>query len=145
LQNIAGDDSTSSKERRHIMYTLVDFITHIKGIEYILSILAISGFLLFWEALKPRPFRTVIASGKEDLEYIHRIGYGEAMRSIGKLAAAPFIGLTYIVLLPLGFAAAIVIGGTNLMLKGVSSIIGKNMSFDWRPMEAYFTGKKIKK
>jgi len=127
------------------MYTLVDFITHIKGVEYILSLLAIGGFLLLWEVLKPRPFRTVIASGKEDLEHIHRIGHGELLKSFGKVAAAPFIGLTYIILLPLGFAAAIVISVTNLMLKGVSVILGTNMSFDWKPMEAYFTGKKNKK
>jgi hypothetical protein len=34
------------------MYTLVDFVTHVKGIEYIMSLLAIAGFLLFW-SLKP--------------------------------------------------------------------------------------------
>jgi hypothetical protein len=27
----------------------------------------------------------------------------------------------------------------------LSGILGKNISFDWRPMEAYFTGKKTKK
>ncbi len=127
-----------------IMYTLVDFITDIKGVEYILSLLAIGAFLIFWEVLKPRPFRTLVNTGKEDLEYIHQKGYGEVMRSIGKIASAPFIGLTYIVVMPIAFAAAIVIGGTNLMLKGVSGILGKSMSFNWRPMEAYFTGKKNK-
>ena len=126
------------------MYTLVDFITHIKGVEYILSIIAIAGFLLFWEALKPRPFRTVVNTGKQDLEYIQQTGYGDVMKSIGKLAAAPFIALAYLGMLPVGFAAALIIGGTNLILNGLSGILGKNMSFDWRPMESYFSGKKKK-
>ena len=126
------------------MYTLVDFITHVKGIEYIMSLLAIAGFLLFWEALKPTPFRTVVNTGKQDLEYIQQTGYGDVMKSIGKLAAAPFIGLAYLAMLPVGFAVALIIGGTNLILNGLSSILGENMSFDWRPMEAYFSGKKKK-
>ena len=52
------------------MYTMVDFVTHVKGIEYILSLLAIAAFLVFWEILKPRPFRTVINTGADDLAYI---------------------------------------------------------------------------
>lgn len=126
------------------MYTLVDFITHIKGVEYILSIIAIGGFLLFWEVLKPAPFRTVVNTGKQDLEYIQQTGYGDVMKSIGKLVAVPFIGLAYLVMLPVGFAAALIIGGTNLILNSFSGILGKNMFFDWRPMEAYFSGKKKK-
>lgn len=126
------------------MYTLVDFITHIKGVEYVMSIIAIGVFLLFWEVLKPAPFRTVVNTGKQDLEYIQETGYGDVMKSIGKLAAVPFIGLAYLVMLPVGFAVALIIGGTNLMLNGLSGILGKNMSFDWRPMETYFSGKKKK-
>ena len=127
------------------MFTLVDFITHIKGVEYILSILAIGGFLLFWEVLKPKPFGTVIATGREDMEHIQQTGYGDAVKSIGKIAAAPFIGLFYLAMLPVGFAAALVIGVVKLTLKVLSAMLGKNMSFDWRPMEAYLAGKKTKK
>ena len=54
------------------MFTLVDFITHVKGIEYVMSLPASAGFLLFWEALKPTPFRTVVNTGKQDLEYIQQ-------------------------------------------------------------------------
>jgi hypothetical protein len=126
------------------MYTLVDFITHIKGVEYILSVLAIGGFLLFWEVLKPAPFRTPVHTGRQDLEYIQRTGYRDVLRSIGKIAAAPFIGLAYLALLPVGFAAALLIGGTNVALIGLSGIFGRNMTFDWRPMEANFTGKTKK-
>lgn len=131
------------------MHTLVDFITHVKGIEYIISLLAIGGFLLLWEALKPAPFRTVVAATREDLGHLRNdIGYREALRNAGKIAAAPFIGLAYIVFLPIGFVAALAYEATNGLLKAASAalrLIGKEVSFEWRPLEAYFTGKKKRK
>jgi len=127
------------------MFTLVDFITHVKGIEYILSLTAIAGFLIFWEVLKPRPFKTVVETGKDDLGYIEQTGgFKGIMKSVGKIAAAPFIGLAYIVMLPVGFFAALGIGVVNLGMKGVASIAGKSATFEWRPMEAYLAGKKKK-
>ncbi len=127
------------------MYTLVDFVTHIKGVEYILSILAIGGFLLLWEILKPAPFRTLLDNGRRDLDHIRNSGFADFLKTVGKLAAAPFIGLAYLAMLPVGFSAALVIGGTNVMLKGFNSILGKNMSLGWRPMEAYLSGRKRRK
>ncbi len=122
------------------MYTLVDFVTHIKGIEYIVSILAIGGFLLFWEILKPAPFRTVVTAGREDMEHLRRSG--NLLKTMGKLVTAPFVGLAYLAMLPIGFSAAIIVGGTNAAMRVLSTIAGKNWSLDWRPMEAYFSGKK---
>jgi hypothetical protein len=126
------------------MHTLVDFITQVKGIEYILSVLFIAGFLLFWEILKPRPFATVVSAGKEDLEHIRQNGYRETMKFAGKLAAAPFIGLMYVVMLPVGFFFVLLSEAVNLLVKGVSTLAGRDVSFEWRPVEAYFTGKKRK-
>jgi hypothetical protein len=126
------------------MHTLVDFITQVKGIEYILSVLFIAGFLLFWEILKPRPFATVVSAGKEDLEHIRQNGYRETMKFAGKIAAAPFIGLMYIVMLPIGFFFVLLSEAVNLLVKGVSTLLGRDVSFEWRPVEAYFTGKKRK-
>jgi hypothetical protein len=127
------------------MYTLVDFITHVKGIEYIMSLLAIAGFLLFWESLKPAPFKTVVATGKDDLNYIEQAGGARhILKSVGKIAAAPFIGAAYIVMLPVGFFAALVIGAVNVAMKGMAAIAGKSMTFEWRPVEAYLAGRKKK-
>ena len=127
------------------MFTLVDFITHVKGIEYLMSIAAIAGFLVFWEVLKPRPFKTVVETGKDDLAYIEQTGgFRNVMKSVGKIAAAPFIGLAYIVMLPVGFFAALAIGGVNLAMKGAASLVGKSATFEWRPVEAYLAGKKRK-
>ncbi len=126
------------------MHTLVDFITHVKGIEYLLSITFIAGFLLFWEILKPKPFAAVVSAGREDLDRIKQGGYRETMKYIGKIAAAPFIGLAYIVLLPFGFFFVLLSEAVNLLVKAVSTLLGRDISFEWRPMEAYFTGKKKK-
>ena len=127
------------------MYTLVDFITHVKGIEYLLSVSAIAGFLIFWEVLKPRPFKTVVETGKDDLGYIEQAGgFRSVMKAVGKIATAPFIGLAYIVMLPVGFFAALAVGAVNLAMKGAAGIVGKSATFEWRPVEAYLAGKKRK-
>jgi len=128
------------------MFTLVDFTTYIKGVEYIMAILAIAGFLVFWEILKPKPFKRVVETGKDDLAYIEQTGgFRNVMKSIGKIAAAPFIGLAYIVMLPIGFFAVLASTLINSTVKGTATLIGRNATFEWRPMEAYFTGKKNKK
>ena len=124
------------------MYTLFDFMTHVKGIEYIISVLSIGAFIVFWEVLKPKPFATVIATGKEDLTHLKLSG--ETLRFVKQLVAAPFIGLAYIVLLPIGFFLVLASEAVNLAVKGISTLLGKDVSFFWRPMEAYFTGKKRK-
>jgi len=125
------------------MHTLFDFITHVKGIEYLLSLTFIAGYLIFWETLKPKPFSTVVQAGKEDMDHLKTSG--SALKSVGRLAAAPFIGLAYIVLLPIGFFMALTAGAVNVTAKALAGMAGKNASFEWRPMEAYFEGRKKKK
>jgi len=124
------------------MNTLFDFMTHVKGIEYIISVLSIGVFMVFWEVLKPKPFATVVNSGKEDWEHLRKTG--GVMQYAGKIAAAPFVGLMYIVMLPVGFLFMVLAEVVNLSVKGVSTLLGKDMSFDWNPVEAYFTGRKRK-
>ncbi len=123
------------------MHTLFDFMTHIKGIEYLIAVSAILGFIVFWEVLKPRPFRSLADSAREDIRHIRSTGYSDTMRSVGKIAAAPFIGLAYVALLPLSFVAALGIAALNV----TGRLLGANASFGWRPVEAYFAGKKSRK
>ena len=128
------------------MNTMVDFVTHVKGIEYILSLLAIAVFLVFWEALKPKPFRTVVDTGKDDLAHLKEAGgLKSILKSVGKIAAAPFIGLAYIVMLPIGFFVALAAAVVNLAVKGAAAVAGKSRTFEWRPVEAYLAGRKKKK
>lgn len=122
------------------MHTMFDFITHVKGIEYVLSLTFIAGFLIFWEMLKPRPFRTVVNTSKEDLAYIKETGKENVYKTIGRIVTAPFIGLAYIVSLPFVFAYAILSAATA----GVLNMVGKEAAFGWRPSEAYLAGRKNK-
>lgn len=120
------------------MHTLFDFITQIKGIEYLIAVSSIAGFIILWELLKPRPFRSVIEAGREDVSYIRSTGYGNAIKTMGKVLAAPFIGLLYIIVLPFTFFLAIAI----IMAEGAAKLFGPSASFGWRPIEAYLTGRK---
>ena len=117
------------------MNSMFDFITHVKGIEYILSLTFIAGYVLFWEMLKPKPFKKVKETGQEDLAYVKRNGMKNNLKLAGKIAVAPFVGLLYVILLPVGLVSA-------LSYALVTGVAGKNGSFSWRPAEAYLSGKK---
>jgi hypothetical protein len=119
---------------------MYDYITHIKGVEYIISIMFIAGYILFAEVLKPRPFATVVKGGREDIEFIKRTGYRNVLKTVGKIAAAPFIGIAYVVALPFAFFGAIGSAAAGAALNA----FGKTAVFGWRPTEAYLTGKKKK-
>lgn len=86
------------------MHTLFDFITHIKAVEYILSIMFIVVFLLYWEILKVRPFKTLTNTTGKDLAYIRESG---KQHFVEKIATALFLTLTYAVSLPFVFAYAV--------------------------------------
>jgi hypothetical protein len=121
------------------MNTLFDFMTHIKGVEYLLAIAAIILYMVYWEVLKPRPFKTIMEQGKEDINYIKESG--NTLKTLGKVAAAPFIGLAYIIALPFGFAYAL----AKAVAEGVLDLVGKEAVFGWRPLEAYLAGRKRRK
>ena len=122
------------------MKTLFDFITYIKGVEYLVAISAIAVYLIYWEFLKPKPFKTLAETAKDDLSYISSNGYREAIKTMGKVRAAPFVGLAYVIALPFAFMYAL---GTAA-LSGVLTLAGKEAAFGWRPTEAYLGGKKKK-
>ena len=123
------------------MNSLYDFVTHVKGVEYIVSVLFIAGYVLYSEVLKPKPFKTMVEAGREDMEFMRRDGYKDTIKTIGKVAAAPFIGLIYLITLPVLFGFAIL----SSAVSGAFTLVGKEAAFNWRPMEAYLTGKKKKK
>ncbi len=128
------------------MNTLVDFITHVKAVEYLLALGGIAVFLVFWEYLKSKPFGTVAKTGKEDRAYIKETGgFRHVLKSVGRMAAAPFIGLAYIVMLPIGFFIALAAAVVNLAVRGAARVAGTSATFTWRPVEAYLAGRKKKK
>lgn len=130
------------------MHTLTDFMTHVKGVEYLISVLAITGFVFFVEILKPKPFRTLKKSISEDVEHLRNEGKENTMRTFKRLAAAPFIGLFYVVSLPFVFMYAVgreCFGRAGEVLEGAFGMAGRTFAFGWRPMESYLGGKKDKK
>lgn len=130
------------------MHTLTDFTTHIKGLEYIISVLAITGFIFFVEILKPKPFRTLKKSISEDVEHLRNEGKENTMKTLKRIAAAPFIGLFYVLSLPFVFMYAVgreCYGRAAEGLEGALGMAGRSFAFGWRPMEAYLGGKKDKK
>ena len=120
------------------MHTLFDFVTHIKGVEYIASLIFIAGFLILNEVLKAKPFGTVVQAGKEDIEYIKTAGSGQLFTSVKRIIAAPFIGLAYIAILPAAFFYAL----ASVAINGVLGFAGMKTSLGWRPLEAYLSGKQ---
>src|SRR5574341_1640256 len=130
------------------MHTLVDFTTHVKGVEYVISVLAIAGFILFIEILKPRPFRALRDAAREDIDYMKESGPRNVARTVGRLLAAPFIGLAYVIALPFVCAYAFAREVAGLAGEAVSRVVGlagESAFFGWRPGEAYLGGKKDKK
>lgn len=123
------------------MHTLFDFITHIKIVEYLIALSFIAVFIIFLEVLKPHPFRGLIENGKDDLNFVKEEGMKNLVRSIGKIISAPFIGLAYVIALPIGFVVAL----STAALEGLAGAFGKSASFGWRPAEAYLGGKKKEK
>jgi len=123
------------------MHTLFDFMTHVKNVEYVLALLCIAGYILFSEALKGKPFATIARNGREDLAYAREVGYRGIMKTVGRIVAAPFIGIMYVVMLPFAFVAALgaEVGGR------VMGVAAKSAAFGWTPVASYLTGRKQKK
>jgi hypothetical protein len=130
------------------MHTLVDFLTRVKGVEYILSVLTITGFILFLEVLKPAPFRSLRKLIGEDVAFLREEGFRSVMRTVGRAAAGPFIGLLYVVSLPFLFVYTLAVELRGMAAEGMASAldaIGASAVFGWRPGEAYLAGRKARK
>ena len=130
------------------MHTLVDFLTRVKGIEYLISVLAITGFILYVEILKPKPFRALARNVREDVDHLRGDGGRSALRTAGRLASAPFIGLFYVISLPFLFVGTLAkeLAGMAADAFGrATGEAGRTVSFGWRPTEAYLGGRKDKK
>jgi len=58
------------------------------------------------------------------------------------LLSGPFIGLLYSILMPIiGIATVAAFAGRGI-LRGMYNLVAKSVSFGWRPMNAYLSGKK---
>lgn len=115
------------------MYNLVDFTTRVKGVEYLIAIMAIASFIIFSEILKAKPFRSLMDAIREDFKYVKENGF-----SLAKLMSAPITGLMYLLSLPFVFAAA----AATALKNGFLKVAGGGGTFSWSPVEAYLAGQK---
>ncbi len=122
------------------MKTLFDFITHVKGVEYLIAISFIALYIIYAEILKPKPFKRLVETAREDMEYIKKTGYRETAKTLLKAISAPFVALAYVIILPFSFLGALAIGAYN----GLLTLGSRIAIFGWRPTEAYLTGRKKK-
>jgi len=130
------------------MHTLVDFLTRVKGVEYILSVLTITGFILFLEVLKPAPFRSLRKLIGEDVAFLREEGFRSVMKTVGRAAAVPFIGLFYVIALPFLFVYYLAVELRGMAAERMATAldaVGASAVFGWRPSEAYLAGRKAKK
>ena len=123
------------------MNSLFDFITHIKTVEYLMAVGAIALYIIYWEVLKPKPFKSLVEAGRDDMEHIKKTGYKNTLKTVGQVAAAPFVGLAYIIALPFTFAYAL----ASMIANSVLNLLSKEAAFGWRPLEAYLSGRKKRK
>ena len=130
------------------MHTLVDFLTRVKGVEYILSVLTITGFVLFIEVLKPAPFRSLRKLIGEDVAFLREEGFRSFMKTVGRAVAGPFIGLLYVIALPFLFVYTLAVELGGMAAEGMATAldaVGASAVFGWRPSEAYLAGRKARK
>ncbi|MGE5189110.1 MAG: hypothetical protein ACM3NF_03525 [Gemmatimonadota bacterium] len=130
------------------MHTLVDFLTRVKGIEYLISVVAITGFILYVEILKPKPFKALARNVREDIDHLRASGGRNALRTVGRFASAPFIGLFYVISLPFLFVGTFAKELAGMAADALGRATGearRTVSFGWRPTEAYLGGRKDKK
>ncbi len=115
--------------------TLFDFLSASNGLQYIMALAFVAGFLVLWEVLmSPRPFKALAAALAEDLRYVRSLGIRGLGRRFKMTLEAAFIGAIYLAMLPVMFAQAL---GLSTM-RGVVA----GASYSWSPVRAYFTGRK---
>ena len=130
------------------MHTLVDFLTRVKGVEYILSVLTITGFVLFIEVLKPAPFRSLRKLIGEDVAFLREEGFRSFMKTVGRAVTVPFIGLLYVIALPFLFVYYLAVELRGMAAERMATAldaVGASAVFGWRPSEAYLAGRKARK
>lgn len=130
------------------MHTYVDFLTRVKGVEYIISVLTITGFILFIEFLKPAPFKSLSKLIGEDVALLREEGFQSFKKTLKRAVAAPFLGLLYVLALPFLFVYSLAVEVGGLAAEGMATAmdaVGASAVFGWRPSEAYLAGRRARK
>ena len=115
------------------MHTLFDFISQVNGVQYIIALLSIPGFIIFSEILKTRPFAGLQESVAEDVRFIKEQDKAERRQLVRNAVMAPVYFITYLASVPVLFVQG--------MAEPVGRRIGAMTSVGWSPVRAYFTGR----
>jgi len=78
------------------MHTPCDYLTHVKGIEYLLAFLFMACHILYSGVLKPKPFKPLQETAGDDLDFMKVKGLRNILRTLRRIVAAPFIGIAYV-------------------------------------------------
>ena len=65
--------------------------------------------------------------------------------AIAMLMLGPFIGLLFVILMPLLAILTVLSVIASRLFKGLAGLAGVGISFGWRPSSSYLSGKKKKK
>lgn len=122
------------------MNTLVDFVTHTKGIEYLLAISFIMGYGLLFEFLKPRPFASIFSTVKDDVSYMGGNGRGDMKKLLANMLKLPFVAGAYLMALPFYLMVGLMLQAESALAR----LVGAE-AMAWRPLESYLTGRGRKK
>jgi len=122
------------------MHTLFDFISSVNGIQYVLALVFMFGFIIFSELLKPKPFQGLVKAAAEDIGFMKAQGRGKALGLLKATAMAPLYALFYLAAVPV------------LFVHGIATLFGKviiaTTVVGWSPVHAYFArrgkGKKAR-
>lgn len=120
------------------MHTLFDYISTVNGIQYLLMLTFIIGFILFLELMKPRPFAGLTRIAADDIGFFRTQSVETRLRSVKRLFVAPVYAMLYIAAIPV------------LFIHGVAVIFSRVITaltwVSWSPVRAYFRGsRKIKR
>ncbi len=116
------------------MHTLFDFITHTNGMEYVLALLFIGGFIVFLELFRPQPFVRLVAAAREDYHHIKAQGKVGNLQFVKKVVTGGFLAVMYLASLPFLFMRGIG--------QAVAGFAGTLAQPGWSPVRAYFTGRR---
>jgi len=116
------------------MHTLYDFICQVNGIQYLLAILFIAGFIIFFEIFKPKPFMGLSRMINEDVSFVKEQGKSHNLQVVKNALTGSAYAMLYVVALPLLFMHGIAV----LMSKLFTSVT----YIGWSPVQAYFTGRR---
>ncbi len=120
------------------MHTLYDFVSETNGIQYLLAVLSIVGFIIFIEIFKPKPFKGLSRMIDDDVVFVKEQGKSSNLQFIKNTLTGGAYAALYVAAIPLLFMHGVAVLMSRLFTS--VSYIG------WSPVRAYFTGRnKAKK